>query len=194
LQHQPQVVFLDIEMPFMNGFDLLEKLGKIGFKPIIISAYDQFGIKALKSNVFDYIVKPIDPLELTGVIERYMKSNSLDNSLNIRRVLDRLIIPSGQDIRFISLDRLLRCESDNNYTRLIMEDGESIFISKTLKSIEQVLPPDQFLRTHNRHIINILFIKRYSKTEGGFFELLDGTIIPLSRYKKQEILRQLNIK
>ena len=136
LQNKPNIVFLDIEMPFMNGFDLLEKLGKIEFKPIIISAYDQFGIKALKSNVFDYIVKPIDPLELKEVIERYMETNSLDNSLNIRRVLNRLIIPTGQDIRFISLARLVRCESDNNYTRITMEDGESIFISKTLKSIE----------------------------------------------------------
>lgn len=190
----PDIVFLDIEMPVMNGFELLERLDKVEFKPIIISAYDQFGIKAIKSNVFDYIVKPIEPKELIDVISRYKESSNQQENLNIGVIQDRLLIPTGKDIRFIPLNKLMQCESDNNYTRLILESGEKLLISKTLKSIENKLPEDQFIRLHNQHIVNISFIKKYSKSDGGFFELNNGTKVPISRYKKDQVLKQLKLK
>lgn len=191
----PDIVFIDIEMPRLNGFELLEKLGQIKFKPVIISAYDQFGIKAVKHNIFDYLVKPIDPIELKKTISRYLiEINSENNNEKVSKFDDRILLPIGSEFEFVKIDNIIRCESDSNYTHIMLDEGKSLLISKTLKTIEEALPSNQFLRVHNKHLINVDFVKKYIKTDGGFFQMEGGTEVPLSRYRKEEVLTFLGLR
>lgn len=198
-EHTPDIVFLDIEMPHLNGFELLTQLGKFAFKVIFVSAYDQFGIKAVKISAFDYLVKPVDPEELKETIARLMSSTDVEGEDVPTAVLDknilpgRLLVPIGSELEFIAIEDIIRCEADDNYCTIYTIQNDKILLSKTLKYIETQLPNTFFMRTHNSHLINTNFIKKYIKTDGGYFELKDGTTIPLSRTKKEEILKLLGI-
>lgn len=191
--NQPSIVFVDIEMPRLNGFELLTKLGEYTFKPIITSAYDEFGIKAIKHQIFDYLVKPIDPDELVETIKKYTASeNSHSEILTIRK--DKILLPDSQEVKFVSIENIIRCESDKNYTTVFLSDGSKTIVSKTIKVFEELLPESIFLRVHNKHLVNSTFIKSYIKTDGGSFQLEDGSTIPLSRYRKDEIFKILGLR
>ena len=172
----------------------MENLGANTFTPIIISAYDDFGIQAVKHHVFDYLLKPFDANDLKVAVQKYEATLSNNSTSEIKTINEKILIPTGSDIRFLNISDIIRCESDNNYTNIHLTSGECILISKTLKTLEKVLPKKSFLRPHNQHLINIHHILRYAKSEGGFFEMSGGTIIPISRYKKDEILKTLHLK
>lgn len=196
--NQPDILFLDIEMPGMDGFELLSELGRFSFTPIFISAYEEFGIKALRYKVFDYLIKPIDPQELVTTIQRYKEELIRNQEPRIKKeeqisfLFDKVLLPVGNEYEFVKVNDILRCEADDNYTTLYLSN-QTFLVSRTLKFFEENLPLQYFLRVHNKHLININQIKKYIKSDGGYFELIDGSLIPLSRYRKEEILKRIGL-
>ncbi len=200
-EHQPDLVFLDIEMPNENGFQLLKSLPEINFHIIFVTAYDAYAIKAIKFNALDYILKPINVEELVNAVKKIKEigqkrknqplvKNLLEDIQN-KNTFKKITIPIREGYLFVDVSELIRCESDSNYTIFFMTDKSKIVSSRTLKEFEDILTLHQFLRVHKSHIVNIHHIKGYIKGEGGFLTLSDNSKIEVSRRKKEEILAKL---
>jgi two-component system LytT family response regulator len=202
-QHDPQLIFLDIEMPRMNGFEMLNEIGKRNFHVIFTTAYDQYAIKAIKYAAFDYLLKPIDIEELKTAISNVdARGNSqIRNQLDLlsqhmqqpKRPLSKLAIPTLDGLMFYDINDIIYLEANSNYTNLYFVNKVKIIASKTLKEFEELLPDDIFFRTHNSFIINLNFIKRYIKGDGGQIELHNGAFVDLSRRKKEEFLIRIRV-
>jgi two-component system LytT family response regulator len=195
----PDVVFLDIEMPGMNGFELIKALQPIDFHVVFTTAYDKFAIRAFEMSALDYLLKPVTEEDLGRVINKLHEMASMDvvhkqmeHLLNNMRLKDprfgQVVIPTLEGLEFIELTQIVRCESEANYTHIHMEDGSKHFVSKTLKHIELMLGDNGFFRIHNSHLVNIRFIKKYLKGKAGSIQLKDGTSVPVSRNKKHDFL------
>ncbi|MBK8685713.1 MAG: response regulator transcription factor [Chitinophagaceae bacterium] len=206
-QNQVDLVFLDIQMPFMTGIELLHRLGRYNFNVIFTTAYDQYAISAIKLSALDYLLKPIDEELLTHAIQKFRK---LKGETNIQQQLTNLLmqynlptnpvqIQSGmpgnkiavgfQDkILFYDPQEILYCQSSDNYTTIVLTNGEKIIASKTMRYFEDILTPQGFIRPHQSYIINSKYIQQYSKKDGGFLVMTDGSSIPVSRNRKEEIL------
>ena len=176
---EPDLVFLDIEMPNGNAFDLLEKFKTINFNIIFTTAYDHYAIKAIKFSAIDYILKPIDPEELITAVKRFEdragQKATLDKQFktllsNVRpeNKLKKVGIPDGDGLIFINLSDIIRCDSDGNYTFFILTSGKKIIASRTLGEYEQMFADDNFFRIHRSHLINLEHVKKYIKGEGGY--------------------------
>ena len=201
---QPDLVFLDIEMPNGNAFDLLEKFKEINFNIIFTTAYDHYAIKAIKFSAVDYILKPIDPEELVEAVKRFEKKhqgqpNTLDKQFktllsNVRpeNKLKKVGIPDGDGLIFINLSDIVRCESDGNYTFFILTNGKKIIASRTLGEYEQMFTEDNFFRIHRSHLINLQHVKKYIKGEGGYVIMSDDSQVEVSRRNKNEFLEKLS--
>ncbi len=200
-QHQPEVVFLDIEMPRMSGFRLLEEIGEYDFDIIFTTAYNHYSIDAIRISAFDYLVKPIGIEELQQAVERLTKSRGrqtkekidiLKKSLGDNRSQeDKIAISTSEGIEFIPIKNILHVESKSNYSKIYLPEEKSITVSKILKDFEEMLLPYNFLRIHNSHLINLNYIKKYMRKNGGQVMLQDGTIIEISRRKKEEFLKMI---
>ncbi|HRG37557.1 MAG TPA: LytTR family DNA-binding domain-containing protein [Bacteroidia bacterium] len=201
---QPDLVFLDIEMPNGNAFDLLEKFKEINFNIIFTTAYDHYAIKAIKFSAIDYILKPIDPEELVEAVKRVEKKqtnqpNVLDKQFktllsNVRpeNKLKKVGIPDGDGLIFINLADIIRCESDGNYTFFILTNGKKIIASRTLGEYEQMFTEDNFFRIHRSHLVNLQHVKKYIKGEGGYVIMADDSQVEVSRRNKNEFLEKLS--
>ena len=199
--HKPQLIFLDIEMPWMNGFEMLNELTEKNFHIIFTTAYDQYAIKAIKYAAFDYLLKPIDIEELKTAIEKIgakddnqtkMQVELLQqNMLHPKKQLNKLAIPTLEGLLFFDINDIIHLEANSNYTNLYLADKTKITASKTLKEFEEMLPPAIFFRTHHSHLINLNYIKRYIKGDGGQIELQNGTYVDVSRRKKEEFLKAI---
>jgi two-component system LytT family response regulator len=201
---QPDLVFLDIEMPNGNAFDLLEKFKEINFNIIFTTAYDHYAIKAIKFSAIDYILKPIDPEELVEAVKRVEKKqtnqpNVLDKQFktllsNVRpeNKLKKVGIPDGDGLIFINLSDIIRCESDGNYTFFILTNGKKIIASRTLGEYEQMFTEDNFFRIHRSHLVNLQHVKKYIKGEGGYVIMADDSQVEVSRRNKNEFLEKLS--
>jgi two-component system LytT family response regulator len=201
---QPQLVFLDIEMPNGNAFDLLEKFKEINFNIIFTTAYDHYAIKAIKFSAVDYILKPIDPEELVEAVKRFEKKQQGEPSVldkqfktllsNVRpeNKLKKVGIPDGDGLIFINLSDIIRCESDGNYTFFILTTGKKIIASRTLGEYEQMFTEDNFFRVHRSHLINLQHVKKYIKGEGGYVIMSDDSQVEVSRRNKNEFLEKLS--
>ncbi len=201
---QPNLVFLDIEMPNGNAFDLLEKFKEINFNIIFTTAYDHYAIKAIKFSAVDYILKPIDPEELVEAVKRFEKQQQnqphvLDKQFktllsNVRpeNKLKKVGIPDGDGLIFINLSDIIRCESDGNYTFFILTSGKKIIASRTLGEYEQMFTEDNFFRVHRSHLINLQHVKKYIKGEGGYVIMSDDSQVEVSRRNKNEFLEKLS--
>jgi two-component system LytT family response regulator len=195
---KPDLIFLDIEMPVMSGIDMLEKFDKIDFKIIFTTAYDQYAIKAIKLNASDYLLKPIDKDELVAAIDKVKdtsdttisqeKIQNLKHNLQVLTHLQKIAIPSSEGIMFFDLDTIVHLEASSNYTVIYFNNNTKIVSSRTLKEYEELLPTEIFFRCHHSHIINLKYIKKYIKGEGGFVDLGHGQMVEVSRRKKQEFL------
>ena len=195
---KPQLVFLDIEMPKINGFEMLNRLKEKKFNLIFTTAYDHYAIKAIKYSAFDYLLKPIDIEELkmgiTKVINAKMQSlknqvELLHHNLNHDGLkLNKLAIPTLEGLCFYDTSTLIYLEASSNYTNLYFTDGKKVLASKTLKDFEELLPEDTFYRPHHSFIINIKYITKYMKGNGGQIEMSNGSLIDVSRRKKDEFL------
>ncbi|MFL5764619.1 MAG: LytR/AlgR family response regulator transcription factor [Bacteroidia bacterium] len=200
----PDLVFLDIEMPNGNAFDLLEKFKEINFNIIFTTAYDHYAIKAIKFSAVDYILKPIDPEELVLAVKRFeerngQKNNTLDKQFkallsNVRteNKLKKVGIPDGDGLIFINLSDIIRCDSDGNYTFFILTNGKKIIASRTLGEYEQMFADDNFFRIHRSHLINLEHVKKYIKGEGGYVVMTDNSQVEVSRRNKTDFLEKLS--
>ncbi len=199
--HKPQLIFLDIEMPRMNGFEMLNALTEKNFHVIFTTAYDQYAIKAIKYAAFDYLLKPIDIEELKTAVEKIdlkqtnqtKKQAELlqQNMQNPKKQLNKLAIPTLEGLLFFDINDIIHLEANSNYTFIHFSGKPKITASKTLKEFEEILPENIFFRTHHSHLINLNYIKRYIKGDGGQIELQNGNYVDVSRRKKEEFLKAI---
>ncbi len=200
-KHKPHLIFLDIEMPRMNGFEMLNGLPDKNFHIIFTTAYDQYAIKAIKYAAFDYLLKPIDIEELKTAVEKIdtNQNNQTKKQVEVlqqnmqhqKKQLNKLAIATLDGLMFYDINDIVHLEANSNYTYIYLVNKTKITASKTLKEFEELLPDDIFFRTHHSHLINLTYIKRYIKGDGGQIELQDGTYIDVSRRKKEEFLKAI---
>ncbi|MBL7701946.1 MAG: response regulator transcription factor [Ferruginibacter sp.] len=199
--HKPQLIFLDIEMPKMNGFEMLSALSEKKFHIIFTTAYDQYAIKAIKYAAFDYLLKPIDIEELKTAVEKIEQKQNhqtqtqaellQQNLQHPKKQLNKLAIPTLDGLLFFDINDIIHLEANSNYTFIHFLNKPKITASKTLKEFEEILPPGIFFRTHHSHLINLNYIKRYIKGDGGQIELQNGNYVDVSRRKKEEFLKAI---
>jgi two-component system, LytTR family, response regulator len=202
IQHyKPQLIFLDIEMPRMNGFEMLNELTEKNFHIIFTTAYDQYAIRAIKYAAFDYLLKPIDIEELKTAVEKLSNTENKETKKQVellqqnmqhpKKQLHKLAIPTLDGLLFYDINNIIHLEANSNYTYIHLTNKTKITASKTLKEFEELLPEDIFFRTHHSHLINLNYIKRYIKGDGGQIELQNGTYVDVSRRKKDEFLKAI---
>lgn len=201
-KHDPDVIFLDIQMPDGSGFRLLEELDEVNFEVIFTTAFDQFAIKAIKYSALDYLLKPIIPQDLVDAIKKVerkrietKKKKNLDVFLeNIHSQEEsnqKIVLSTSEMIHVINVDDIIRCESDNYYTYFFFTDGRKLLVSKTLKENEELLSNHNFIRPHKSHLVNVKYIKSFIRQEGGYIVMTDGSKIPVSRRKRDKIMETL---
>ena len=200
-KYKPDLVFLDIEMPRMNGFEMLEQFSKISFAVIFTTGYDQYAIKAFRFSALDYLLKPIDHEELKRAIEKVGQhvNHPLPQQLEIllQRLqhkptgINKIALPTMEGLQMIAVDSIISCASDRNYTVFFLKDKQKIIVSKILKDIEEMLEDYSFLRVHHSYIVNLNEINKYIKGEGGYLIMNDGSSIDVSRSRKEILLKKL---
>lgn len=198
--HTPDCLFLDIEMPTMDGFQFIQKLKHKDFPVVITTAYNQYAIKALKNEAIDYLLKPIDTDDLKDTIVKIKKFNAKNYTaerlekillnFNENSILRKITISTDGKLLFLESDDILYAESDGNYSTIYLADGQKIVLTKKLKEVNELLPKDSFFRIHNSYIINLNKIKEFLKTD-GYVVLQSNHKIPVSRQKKSDFLDRL---
>jgi two-component system LytT family response regulator len=203
--YHPQIIFLDIEMPRMNAFEMLNEIKEKEFHIIFTTAYDQYAIRAIKYAAFDYLLKPIDIEELRITVSKVettigsTNSNQTKKQVEIlqlnsqaaKKQLFKLAIPSLEGLLFYDIKDIIHLEANSNYTNIFLKNNIKIVASKTLKDFEELLPEDDFFRCHHSHLINLGYIKRYIKGDGGQIEMQDGSIVDVARSKKEIFLKMI---
>lgn len=200
----PDVIFLDIEMPDMSGFELLEKIKHLSLHVIFTTAYNNYALRAFKYNTIDYLLKPIIASELIRAVSKLeTKQNNNTTGVTINHFLEairlsqnqqKIAISSLNEIIYIETEKITRLESDSNYTNIFLVDGKNITSSKTLKEYENLLNPNMFFRTHKAFIINLHFVEKYVKSEGGYVVMKDNAKVSVSREKRQLLMDTLAIR
>lgn len=203
-EQAPQILFLDIEMPFMNGFELLEKLENIPFELIFTTSYDQYAIKAIRFSALDYLLKPIDREELQKAVQKAAQRSHpplpqqfeiLLQKLKYPTIpINKIAIPTMEGYQLIAAESIISCASDSNYTHLFLKDKRKIIASRNLKEMEVLLEDYPFTRVHHSHIVNINEVEKYIKGEGGYLIMSDGSSINVSRSRKELLLKKLSIR
>lgn len=199
-KHQPDIVFIDIQMPDGTGFDVIRSIENKTFEVIFITAHEEFAIKAIKFSALDYLLKPVDTLELKSALEKALNTvdekseqpqfEALQQNIqpNEKR---RLVLKTQESVHVIELEQIIRCEADRNYTSFFLKDGKKILVSKTLKEYETLLSGHNFLRVQQSHLINISYVDRYDKKNGGAVVMKDGSEVPLSPAKRDVFFKRL---
>ncbi len=193
LLHKPDVVFLDIEMPGMNGFQLLDKISNIDFDVIFATAYEHYAIRAIKLNALDYILKPVSITEVMNALEKAKKRKQTpqDRSVNYKNLLSDIKSPRFQRIKistvkgfeFVVIDNIIRLEAEGSYTKMYLKDQEKILVSKPIKKMEEELSGTGFFKSHRSHVINLNHIRSYNSKKSTI-TMTDESIVPLSRRKQ----------
>ena len=202
---KPELVFLDIEMPQLNGFDLLERLGKYDFEVIFTTAYNQFAIKALKICALDYLLKPIDGEELKAAVQKAVTRKQKTSSEQLEMLMSyfkpekpksrRVALTAADHLIFVDTNDIIYCESDSNYTTfyLIKNDKvEKVVISKTLKDVEEILEGADFFRIHASFLINMKHVSKFTRGDGGYVVMSNNQHITVSRKKKDEFFEMFS--
>lgn len=195
--HSPDIMFLDIEMPDMNGFEMLEHLPLPEFEIIFTTAYNEYAIKAIKHSALDYLLKPIDKDELIAAVQKAGRArlhfsdsriHHLLELLELKKPVKRFAVSTTEGLIMLNADDIIYCESIGPYCRFFFVGGESLVTSKTLKEAEHILLDCGFFRIHHSYILNLKFIEKYVRGDGGEVVLTSGTILPVSRTRKNEFL------
>jgi two-component system LytT family response regulator len=198
-EERPDVVFLDVEMPNGNGFDLLKKFDQINFGVIFVTAFDHYAIKAIKYSAIDYLLKPIDINELVAAVQKaesQMKSKSVNQGLNLllqnlsqpTSRMQKLSLPTMDGMIFVNIDEILYCKSDGNYTSFYLANGQTPMVTRQIGTYEDILPEPLFCRIHRQYIVNVNKVSKYIKGRGGFVVMSDGKVIDVSVRKKEDFL------
>lgn len=196
-----RLVFLDIEMPHMNGFQLLEKLPAINFELIFTTSYDQYAIKAIRFSALDYLLKPIDREELQIAVRRAAQRLQsplpqqfeilLQKLMQPATQVSRIALPTMEGLQLIPIESIISCTSSSNYTILSLKENQKLIVSRTLKEIEEMLDEHTFLRVHHSYVVNLNEIRKYIKGEGGSLIMSDGSSVDVSRSKKEQLMKKL---
>ena len=203
---QPDLVFLDVEMPYQNGFELLKLFEKVHFDVIFTTAYEQYALKAIKFNALDYLLKPFSIKELQDALEkckekknnRGMKETGgvspmdvfLQNMKTLQQTHKKIALPTINGLVFMPVQNIVRCESTGDYTRIFFTDKKNLMVSRPLKEFEELLSDVDFFRVHNSHLINMQQMQSYIQGEGGFALMSDGTQVEVSRRRKADFLKK----
>ena len=198
-KYKPDLVFLDIEMPHMNGFDMLEQFDKLFFDVVFCTAYDQFAIRAFKYSALNYLLKPIDPEDLKDTIRRIEEKKTTPSKeqiellfQNIKQTVkptaQRIALTTGDGMIFVPTQDILYCQAESNYTSVILAGGKKIVVSKVLKEIDEALSGPDFFRVHNSYLININQISKFVRGDGGYVVMQDGATVSISRSRRQEFM------
>ncbi|PTN04241.1 LytTR family two component transcriptional regulator [Mangrovibacterium marinum] len=198
----PDLVFLDIEMPDGTGFDLIDQLLEVDFRLVFVTSYNDYAITAFKYSAFDYILKPVLPENVKSTVKRILQSAGIKHKeefaslkSQIERAEDQLgvtiALPEMNGFAIIKVKDILRCEGERNYTRVFYKDGSSVLISRTLLEFDQLLVPHGFFRIHRSHLVNLSCISRYVKTDGGMVEMNDKSQLKVSPKFKDNLLHLL---
>lgn len=202
----PDLLFLDIQMSGKNGFDVLRSLPHHQFEVIFVTAFDQYGIQAVKFAAVDYLLKPVDPQELKLSIQKVAEklskkkeNHQLENLLELLKNKEsknqhKLALPSIKEIQFVNTGDIVRCESSNTYTTFYLTDGSNVVVSKPIFEYDELLTDYGFVRCHQSHLVNTNFIRSWLKEDSGYLLLTDSTKVPVSRNKKDAVLKALSIK
>ena len=192
----PDLLFLDIEMPVMNGFEMLEKLLHTNFSLVFVTAYNQFALKAFRFNALDFLVKPIDTNELIRAVakaeKRIMPTSSQLTMLQKQlrgEPVTKIAVPGQHGVTFIDLNEIVYSEASNNYSKLVLADGRTFLISKTLKDVQEVLEEEHFLRVHRQYIINLNHVKQFNRND-GVLTMTNGENIPVARNQKERLIEK----
>lgn len=199
----PDLVLLDINLPDGTSFDLLQQLENTKFKIIFITAFEEYAIKAIKLSALDYLIKPVDPLELIEAVNKAKETiEQSTNEIKLNALLSnvkmlseknkKIILKTSESIFLIDVQDIIRCKSDGAYTQFYINDGKKILISRVLKDYEELLQDSGFMRIHKSHIVNLSYIDRFEKTDGGFLILKDKSTIPVSFRKKAQLIEMFN--
>lgn len=196
----PAVVFLDIEMPRMNGFELLEQVGEINFSLVFVTAYDQFAVKAFRYSAVDYLLKPIDTRELQEAIKKIEHQKKVESQqiehlrqqYKVKHAVlpEKLALPYQNGVTFVAVKDIIYCEADDNYTRFFLNDGQMYLVTKTMREIQEVLEEREFLRVHRQYIINLNQIKKFVKGEGSYLVMQNEQTIPIARNQKEKLTQR----
>jgi two-component system, LytTR family, response regulator len=198
---KPDLVFLDIEMPVMNGFLLLQQLTYRNFELIFVTAYDHYAIKAIKYSALDYLVKPVEIDDLKAAVTKAeINRNSRTSQLQMELLLEhlnnkqpkRITIPTSDGLRFINIEDIVYLEASNNYTNIYLATNQKLLVSRTLKDFEDILPSDTFLRIHHSTVINKYYVEKYIRGEGGQVVMRHGNVLDVSKRKKSEFLQAIS--
>jgi two-component system LytT family response regulator len=197
-QLKPDVVFLDIEMPQLNGFQLLEQLDDIPFRVIFVTAYDEFALKAFRFSALDYLLKPVDRPDLLAAVAKAERQQRLDmRQVDLLKAQyqsgqypQKLAVPFQGGVIFVDLNQIVYCESDSNYTKLILTTGKQHLLSKTLREVQEFLEERNFLRVHRQYVVNLDHIHMYKKGEGNYLVMTNQACIPIGRTLKDSLLER----
>lgn len=203
-EHQPQILFLDVEMPFMNGFEMLEKLGEMNFELIFTTSYNQYAIKAIRFSALDYLLKPVDREELQKAVQKAVQRNlhplpqQLDLLLQKLKTpiiaINKIAIPTMEGFQLLAVESIISCESQGNYTHLFLKDKRKVIASRNLKDTEELLVDYPFIRVHHSYLVNINEVEKYIKGEGGYLLMSDGSSINVSKSRKELLLKKLLLR
>jgi two-component system, LytTR family, response regulator len=197
----PDLLFLDIEMPVLNGFQLLDELDEIPFQLVFTTAYDSYAVRAIKYSALDYLLKPIDATELIAAVSKSEQRTKIDrrqldilqrqaNTAGQNFMSDKIALPYQHGYTFIELGQIISCESDGSYTKVALVNGENYLITKTLGDVEEILTGRQlFFRVHRQFLINMNCIKRFIRTDGAYLVMQNDQNVPIARNRKEEFVQ-----
>jgi len=200
-KHRPDLVFLDIEMPNLNGFDLLEQFDKPFFDVVFCTAYDQFALRAFRYSALNYLLKPVDPFELKSTVERIEEKKSSISKEQLSLLLQtmqqpakttpqRIALTTGDGLVFVPTTDIIYCEAESNYTNVVLSGGKKVLVSKVLKDIDEVLSGPDFYRVHSSFLINLNRIKKLVRGDGGYIIMDNDATVNISRSKRQDFMER----
>jgi two-component system LytT family response regulator len=200
-KHKPDLILLDVEMPKMNGFEMLEQLPSVNFQIIFTTSYDQYALKAIRFSAIDYLLKPVDSEELQKaiqkVVQRTQKPIAQQLEILMQKIhqpstpIKKIAMPTMEGLQLVPVESIISCESDSNYTILLLKGNKKIIVSRTLKEIEELLEEHSFIRVHRCYLANMNEVEKFVKGEGGYLVMSDGTTIDVARNKKDTLLKKL---
>ena len=203
-KEKPDLVFLDIEMPWMNGFEMLEMLEDISFSVIFTTAHDQFAAKAFRISAVDYLLKPIDANDLKEAVKKAQeKIEQQQGHANIENLLRNIKQPSSQQklalpyrdgYEFVEVTHIIYCQAEGAYTKVFLDNKKYIVVSKTLGDIEELLPTEIFQRIHHSTVVNLDYVTHFVRSDGGYVKLQTGESLIVSKSRKESVMERLGLK
>ena len=198
--HNPDLVLLDIKLPDGTGFDIIKQLGKINFMLIFITAYEEYAIQAFKCSALDYILKPVNTIELIDAINKCRETYEnkiltqklsvfLSNMDSNSKEDKKIVLKTAESVNIVKVVDIVRCESYKSYTQFFLTGSKKHIVSRTLKDYDELLTEYGFFRSHQSHLVNINFIESFEKSQGGYILMSDGSQVPVSQRKREDLLK-----